>query len=527
MEKRAKEVIDRFDKLKGSRSQWDSLWEDVCTFVTPRRGGIISPHVKGGSRMSRVFSCTAIDSNDIFAAGLYGHLCAPPWFLLQPQNAGTESSEEENVWFSDVTKILHEELALSNFNLMVFEHFKDLGAIGTGCLFVEEGDKTALNFLNLFIADFAIQENRRKEVDTLYRKIRYTARQAVQEFGQENVGPSVQRACENPAKWDEIFEFIHWIHPRNEVPGKLSKTDLPWASIYVAVKDKLIVKEGGYYELPFMADRLDKESNEIYGRGIGIKMLPEIKLLNKMVETTIRAAQKVVDPPMMVPDDGFLQPLRTVPGGISYYRSGTPDRIEPFITHANIGLGLEMEAKREEAIKTAFFTDLFKLLAERRNMTATEVLERVEEKLGILGPMLGRLQGELFNPLLERSLGILLRAGRIPKPPEGIDVYSITYTGKLAMAMRQAEVRAAQNTFNLIAPLATANPSVLDNFDEDKIVRGMSERLGMPIAWLRPSDDVAEMRKQRQQQQEAMQQAEMAAEVAKAAPEETKDLLTS
>ncbi|MCD6149723.1 head-tail connector protein [bacterium] len=521
MEKKAKEIIDRYSRLKGERSQWDSLYEDVCTFVTPRRGGIVAPRVKGGSRMGRVFSCTAIDANDTFAAGLYGHLCSPPWFVLRPQNPQTEISDEENTWYSEATRILHEELAVSNFNLAVFEHFKDLGAIGSGCLFVEEGEKTSLNFLNLFIADFVYQENRHGLIDTVYRHITYTARQAVQEFGEDNVGPSVIKAYREPKDIDKRFEFIHAIYPDK---GQR----FPFKSIYVAVKDKLVVREGGYYELPCMADRLDKESNETYGRGIGVKMLPEIKLLNKMVETTIRAAEKVVEPPLMVPDDGFLSPLRTVPGGILYYRAGTPDRIEPLNTHANIGLGLEMEAKREDAIKQAFFVDLFKLLAERKNMTATEVLERVEEKLVILGPMLGRLQSELFNPLIERCLGIVYRAGLLPPLPSGLSMYSVQFTGKLAMAMKQMEVRSVQNTFNLLAPWAQVNPAIMDNFDQDKIARGIGERVGLPGEWLRPKDDVDALRQQQQEAQAQEAQMQMAQEAAKVLPDETKErILTS
>jgi hypothetical protein len=225
----------------------------------------------------------------------------------------------------------------------------------------------------------------------------------------------------------------------------------------------------------------------------------------------------------MAPDDGFLSPLRTIPGGIMYYRSGTTDRVEPLNTHANIGLGLDMEAKREENIKNAFFNDLFKLLAERRNMTATEVLERVEEKLVILGPMLGRLQDELFDPIIERSLGILLRTGRLPPPPSSVNVYSIVYIGKLAMAMRQMEVRAAQNAFNLVSPWAQASPEIMDNFDLDKVARGTSERLGVPSDWLRPQDDVTEIREARRQQEEMLQQAQMLQEAAKVVPDEVKE----
>ncbi len=42
-------------------------------------------------------------------------------------------------------------------------------------------------------------------------------------------------------------------------------------------------------------------------------------------------------------------------------------------------------------------------------MTATEVVQRNEEKMRLLGPVLGRLQSELLRPMIDRTFAILLR----------------------------------------------------------------------------------------------------------------------
>ena len=520
---RVNDIIRRVEALKADRSTWESHWEEVATYVAPRKGGITTTQTKGGKRMSQVFDCTAIDANDVFAAGMYGHLCPPGqrWFILKAANPEADQPEEVKSWYSEATRILHEELAISNFGQVIHEHFRELGSIGTGCIYAEQGKPgdATLNFQNIHISSYFILEDSKGIIDTIYREITYTARQAVQEWGAGNVGEAVRKAYEDRKRKDEKFKFIHAVYPREEHNDrKADKLNMPYASVYIAVKDKKIISEGGYQEFPFMADRLDKESHEVYGRSPGMKMLPEIKLLNKMVKTTLKAAEKVVDPPLQVPDDGFISPFKTSPGGIMYYQAGRQDRVEPLNTHADIGLGLEMEDQRREAIKRAFFVDLFLLLAEKKNMTATEVLERVEEKLLILGPMLGRLQSELFNPLIDRCIGILYRAGKLPPVPEGIEAYEVEYIGKLALAMKLMEVKSVTDTMAYIAPFAEANPGVLDNFDEDKIVRGVGERMGMPADWLRPKEDIEEIRATRAQQMQMQQLIESGKDISEIIP---------
>ena len=123
----------------------------------------------------------------------------------------------------------------------------------------------------------------------------------------------------------------------------------------------------------------------------------------------LKAAQKQVDPVLMVPDDQVsLGTIRTAPGSINYYRSNSRDRIEPLITGANNQLGITMENQRRDSISKTFHVDQL-LIATNRNMTATEVMQRNEEKMRILGPVLYRLQQELLHPLIIRCFNIMLR----------------------------------------------------------------------------------------------------------------------
>jgi hypothetical protein len=502
---KAKDIIDRVTKLKGDRATWESNWEDVTTFVAPRYGGITSQRTKGGTRMEKVFDCTALDCNDIFAAGMLGHLCTGRWLMLR----GTDDSMDD--WYAEATTAILEEYAVSNFAQKAHEMFKKLGCLGTACLFQEPGTTTAINFQDYHIGNFFIVENSKGLVDTLYRQFRYTARQAVQEFKLENVGHSVQKAYQDEKHKDDLFDFIHTVYPRIERNDKkLDTTNMLFASVYIAVKDKHIIEESGFPEFPFCIPRLDEESGEVYGRSIGIKKLPEIKVLNKSVKLRIRAVEKKIDPPLQVPDDGFIRPLRTMPGGLNYYRSNTQDRIVPLETKGDIRVAQDFEEQLRDTIRQAWSVNLFALLAEKKNMTATEVLERVEEKLVLLGPMLSRLQAEWFNPMITRTLGILMRSGRIPEPPSGLEDFEIEYMGKLAIALKLAEIKNLRAVFEYIAPIVSVSPEAMDTFATDTIVKGICHRMGIPKEWLNTKDAIETIREER----EAMLAAQAAAEAA-------------
>ena len=146
------------------------------------------------------------------------------------------------------------------------------------------------------------------------------------------------------------------------------------------MQTKMVMSEGGFEELPYVVPRFLKATGEVMGRSPAMVALPDVKMLNLMSKTIIQAAQKMIDPPLLVPDDGFLLPIRTQPGGLNFYRAGSRDTITPLNTGANIPIGLSMEDQRRQAIRSAFYVDQL-LVGGSPNMTATEVIQRQEERM--------------------------------------------------------------------------------------------------------------------------------------------------
>jgi hypothetical protein len=354
----------------------------------------------------------------------------------------------------------------------------------------------------------------------------------------QKFGNKVSSDVETFAKKDPYAEIplIHAVYPRNDFdPKKKDKSNMPFESVYIEQKTGNELSVSGFKEFPFVVPRYLKASQEIYGRSPAMTALPDVKMLNEMSKVTIKAAQKQVDPPLLVPDDGFLLPVRTVPGGLNFYRSGTRDRIEPLNIGANNPLGLNMEEQRRDAIRAVFYVNQL-MMQDGPQMTATEVIQRNEEKMRLLGPVLGRLQSELLKPLIDRVFNILLRNNELPPAPDflsGQDI-EIEYVSPLAKAQKSSELQSIMRAIEILGSLANVAP-VFDYVNFDNLVKHVADIVGMPQKLLKPQSQVNAEREQtqaQQQQQAQMQQAQQAAQMAgavaplaKALPEEAKALV--
>jgi hypothetical protein len=272
----------------------------------------------------------------------------------------------------------------------------------------------------------------------------------------------------------------------------------------------MVIGESGYDELPYCVPRFLKASFEQgYGRSPAMTSLSDTKMINKMSEVVIRAAQLQIHPPLMVPDDGFMLPVRTTPGGLNFYRSGTRDRIEPLNIGANNPLGEQQLEQRRTAIRAAFYVDQL-ILGQGPQMTATEVVQRTEEKMRLLGPVLGRLQAELLQPLINRCFEILVRQKAFAPAPESLRDGSIDieYVSPLAKAQRTGDIQGILQMIEFLMPLMQIDQGIVDYLDFDGLAKHIIKVTGTPASVVRGDGQVAGIREQRSEQQAA--QAEMA-----------------
>ncbi len=416
----AKQYIERMKRLETDRANFDEQYQDATDYASPNNSQIVDERSSGEVLMD-LFDTTAEESNIQLASGLYSFMFPTETraFVLEVEDEELMKQDTVKQWLDATTKMIHKRLIGSTFREAFFEFLKSLGVFGTGCLYEEKGKKVPIVFINYFMRDIYIVRNSDGDVDTVFRRFKFSARQAVQEFGLENLGEKIATAYNSVSDKDKKFEFLHIVEPREDRDSDADDPkNMSWLSIYISRDESEFVDgaESGYEEFPYQVSVFDKDSLEDYGRSPTMKKLPDIRMANELKRIRVKAWDKMVDPTMLVKDDGSVWPLTTKPGGVVFYRDEKPEYWE---FKGNLGEINNAIQETQKEIMKGYFVDMFDPLIDKQNMTATEVQARVEQKLRFLTPIIGRLQSGLFNPMIQRVIGILSRQGKLPEmPPE-------------------------------------------------------------------------------------------------------------
>ncbi len=514
------QILKRYESLKGDRANWDRDWEDVALYVMPNRADFITKRTKGDrSRTNKLYDSTAVHANSLLAASLHTALTSPssPWFSLRFRDDMLNESDEAAEWLEDSTDRMFDALADSNFNTEVNELYLDLGAFGTGCLFLEEGDPDAsawggFRFDTVHLSNVCISESAEGMVDTVYRKFELTARAAATRWMNADM-PKVMAALEKSP--DKRFEFLHCVSPADDKGGYAAGNvampeDRPFIEKYICIPDRMVVEEGGYYELPYFIPRWSKTSGEAWGFSPGLIARADIVTLNEAKRLELTGWEKSIDPPYMAGRNAILNNLHLEPGGLTIVRDINELKVLEHGTRWDVSQ-IKSEELRQ-SIRNMFYTDQLQL-PDRPNATATEVTIRYESMQRLLGATLGRLQSELLTPMVERMFYIMYRTQQFLPPPDilveaaGSDL-DVEYVSPLARAQKMGDVQAIEQWVGALTAMAQLNPEVLDVIDFDAVAYKLADRHGVPADVRKGEDEIEQQRQQRaeaQQQQAQMQ----------------------
>ena len=522
---RAAMLMKRYGTLQTQRQNWESHWQEIADYIVPRKADITKKRTSGDKRTELIYDGTAIHAAELMSASLHGMLtnAATPWFSLRYENAELNGDDEAKEWLEGATDVMYQHLARSNFQEQIHELYSDLVTFGTAVIFIENDNDNGFRFSTRHIAECYVSENEQGRVDTVFRKYKTTARAAVRQFGEQEVTQRIAKLNEQDP-YAEI-ELLHIVAPRDvRNPRKRNSANKPFASVHLDPDDKMIIGESGFDSFPYCVPRFLKASFEMgYGRSPAMTALADTRMINKMSEVVIRAAQLQIHPPLMVPDDGFMMPVRTTPGGLNFYRSGTRDRIEQLNIGANNPVGELQLEQRRQAIRAAFYVDQL-ILGQGPQMTATEVIQRTEEKMRLLGPVLGRLQAELLQPLIGRCFEILSAQKAFAPAPAALrdGNIDIEYVSPLAKAQRSGDIQGILQMIEFLMPLMNLDQSVGDYLDTDGLAKHIIKVTGTPATVVRGDGEVANIREERsismQAEAEMMATQQMAEAAGNAAP---------
>jgi hypothetical protein len=506
MKELAAKLCSHYDKLKAERSIWETHWQEIGDYFFPRKNFVVREQIQGEKKGITLLDSTGAKSNVFLASALSSMLtnASTYFFEFTTGDPVRDAKDENRKWLQEAAVRVHATMNNSNFQTETHEVYLDLPTFGTAPMFVEEDDETVVRFASRPVGQVVVDENSKGIVDTVYRCFKWKPKQIIQEFGKENVPESVIKAHEKNDNND--IEILHSIYPREFYDDEdVRPINFPIASVYMIKGEKFITHMGGYREMPAAIPRWSKTTGEKYGRSPAMDVLPEVKMLNKMQEAVLMGAQKTVNPPLQMPDEGFMKPdLR--PGKMNYYRAGSTDRMEPVITNARVDFGFQAVEEQRKSIRQAFYYDQLLLLQGGPQMTATEVIQRRDEMLRLMGPVLSRQHVEFLRPVVSRVFAIMQRKGMIPPVPKGLDkaTIDVQYSSMVARAQRSSETENILRTVNALQPFIALFPDAKDNLNPDKAVRYIAKGNGFPQELLRDENEIGDLREERSKLNEQM-----------------------
>ena len=521
-------LYTRWGALKAERATWFSHWKEISDYLLPRNGRFfIQDRDKGWRRHNNIYDSTGTRALRVLAAGMMAGMTSParPWFRLGTPDPALNEFAPVKLWLSQVTRLMLEVFARSNTYRSLHSMYEELGAFGTAATIVMDDFDDVIRHYPLTCGEYAIATDYRGQVNTLYREFQKTVAEVVGEFGIKNVSQSTKNMYDR-GSLDQWVTIVHAIEPRTDRdPSKRDSKNMPYKSVYFELNADpgKYLRESGYTQFPALAPRWATAGGDIYGNSPGMEALGDVKQLQ---HEQLRKAQGIdykTKPPLQVPTSMKNRDVETLPGGISFVDAANPTGGIRTAFEVNLDLShllADIQDVRGR-IQGAFYADLFLMLANQSNtrMTATEVAERHEEKLLMLGPVLERLHNELLDPLIEMTFNRMLSAGIVPPPPQelqGIDL-NVEFVSMLAQAQRAVATNSVDRFVGNIGMIAQMKPDVLDKFDSDKWADLYGDMLGVDPQIIVPSDQVALIRQQRAEAQAAQQKMAMMEQAAGAA----------
>lgn len=521
-----KKLKAELDNLRSEAGNWRSAWQELSEFLNPQSQGFNTEWAPGVKRRQRLYDGTAEDAAIRFASGLANALTSEgqPWFYLKATDESLNRKRNVKLWLEEVTRRL---LAVfnspfSNFHSSQFEKYHGMGCYGTGVQFI--GDKPGLGpyYETEFLGWSYIETDETGRVDTLFREFDATPSQAFKIFGQL-LPDKIKQQIDDPKDGQKETRYAHAVKPRSDIrPFGQNSDNLPWGSWWFTVEDSNIIKESGFNTFPYIVPRWTKNAKEKYGRGPGHVAIADTRLINEIEKTQLVALQKLVDPPLLISTaGGFLRTLDLRPAAQNRIDASFQDpskAVVPIETRAQPQFGEAKEAQKRDAIRRAFFLDVFELPGpiaadgDILHMSATETAIRKRDRLSILGPIYSRLKAEDLSPMIGRTLSIMDRNGMIPPVPQEIveaGQLDVEYVNPLAIAQGSGEVGSILQTFDAMQPMAVVEPSVLDVFNWDETARIIGDRLRAPTRIFNTPKQMADIRETRAKAQQEAQQAEL------------------
>ncbi len=508
-------------------SWWFENWSNLAQYLEPRRsiwltqstGGWPTPNNmnRGRAINNAIVDPTGTYAVRVCSSGLMSGLASPsrPWFKIVPSIKGANIDAAGRAWLDEVEDRVYTILAGSNFYNSFAQECEDLVVFGTAPCIIYEDEKDLIRCYNPCCGEYFLSSSATMRVEGLYRAFVMTVAQIVDYFGIDNCPPEIQASWKQKGNALEVERIIaHAIEPNFEIgpngEGKIPG-DFPWREVYwvFGAGSGTPLSKRGFIDQPFTAARWATQSNDAYGRSVGMDVLPDVIQLQVETMRKAEAIEKQVRPPLIAPMELKNQPSSSLPGHVTYVSDTTKGMRSMYEVNPDIS-GLSADLKEiQERIKTGFFVDIFLPLltnpGDRR--TAYETAQILVEKLTQAGPVIENILTESLKPKLKRIFSIMQRKKMLPPMPDSMKGTSlqIEFISILALAQKGAATGGLERLLALLGNAVAVFPEAKDSLNIDNFIKTFNELLDNPQSILYGPDEIAAKRAEQAKQMQQMQ----------------------
>jgi len=526
--------------LTNERSSFLSHWKDLNDYILPRRGRFQVTDVNRGDRRNlKIIDSTATMAHRTLRSGMMAGITSPAreWKKLTTPDPDLAEFGSVREWLDIVNKRMSSMFLRSNLYNSLPIIYGDMGTFGTSALLIEEDFGNVIRTYPFPIGSYMISNNANLQVDTFMREFRMTVRQLVEKFGTYNTksgspnwdvfSPQVKAAYDE-SNYEVWIDVVQAITPNREWNPKMThskhkrysscyyeKGAMGTASSYLDGEYDRYLRESGYDYFPVLCPRWEVTGEDAYATDCpGMTALGDTKALQTMHKRKAQAIETHVRPPMTGPSSLKNSKSSILPGDLTLVDESRTNQgfkpafqIDPRIQE--LLLDIESHQKR---IQRAYYEDLFLMLAQsdRREITATEIEVRQEEKLLALGPVLEQTNQDLLDPLISIAFQMMVRQNMIPEAPEelqGMDL-KVDYISVMHQAQKLVGIGNLERTTNYVGSLAQIFPEVKHKFNAMEAVDQYGDAAGVSPKVIRTDDEANARANAEQQAIQKQQQAE-------------------
>lgn len=535
---KAMKLMDEWKALANARYAWEAYWRDIARYVLPNTATYDMMLGSTASAVDAVVNTPAstrrTDLYDMTSLWAIERLSAGILSLKTPESQTWEDLGTDSLFGEENT---HEEKValerLRDYRFKVRNNpktgfwsahkaaIRSMCAFGDGFMFVEETTsrdaRIPYRYSYLPITECYAGVDGAGIFNRMFRLFRLSAVQMVAKFGYDKVSRTVQVAFNDPKNKHNTFRVLHAVVPRSdeEKQGKIGVMAGDYVSAYILPDDLHLIGEGGFNEFPFVRYAWNNSGTSAYCEGPVAYAIGELRSLQEMARNELIAVQQMVRPSYATHGKNF-QRLNLNPGAVNPGMITADGR--PLFSAMNTGVRPDfaqgiMEARRNN-LREMLYLNLWQIIIQDKNDTATQSLIKAQEKGELLGPV-GISLNEGLAMMADREIAILNRKGAFDNGsplamPDSLGDREVTpvFVSPLDRLRRMSELIGMQRLVEFATLLAGGNPEagakIMARFDTDEMLERAQEILGAPVSALKSREATGEDLGQGDQMQQGL-----------------------